>query len=193
MRKAFFLIFSFAALPATAEFGPLFRPKNESPISYKAIENFTETRSHYTGIVEGTCSGKLKDSFLAESGISKGQLKKGVRCVAGDFDSNGFLDFALFGRRGKELVLGVLFFEKAVVIRRQLLTDLKLGTRSEEEAGVGLYPSGFQGEAGEPKAKADGLFRWGKKDDDERSHFAVWFYDPSKELMEKKLYPNQGD
>jgi hypothetical protein len=43
------------------------------------------------------CSGTLDQSVdLKSINLSRDMLKKGVECVAGDFDGNGSLDFALF-------------------------------------------------------------------------------------------------
>ena len=49
------------------------------------------------------CKGKIETSQILKGiGLSPGALKNGTPCVAGDFDGNGFIDFAFLKEIGNE-------------------------------------------------------------------------------------------
>ena len=87
---------------------------------------------------------------LNETGPSPEEMQEGVRCIAADFDGNGFIDFALPGSEGIVNVSmnnGNGFFQAARIDAGGLLE---------------LYaPRESVGEHGEPKTKYHGLMvRW---------------------------------
>ncbi len=87
------------------------------------------------------CSGTLNQTIdLREIGLSPELLQKGVECVAGDFDGNGFLDFALYkpAPSSKDLryaAAKVIFFDGAKIKQVSLL----------ENPPTQLWKSGEQG------------------------------------------------
>lgn len=71
--------------------------KNESTLNYER----TQKINRYTDVVGATyCFGTLNkyNEELLEIGIKPEKLKNDtVQCTVGDFDGNGYLDFALWG------------------------------------------------------------------------------------------------
>jgi hypothetical protein len=142
--------------------------KNESPLhlqSKDAPYRITDTDgSTYCHGLLDTCLDKL-----LEIGISKARLMQKVQCAVGDFDGNGYLDFAIWGidttrkyqydiqwTDGKNYL--VLFFEKSKIIR---------SIRIETTPGYCLdhYPPRMNiGLNGEPISKNDALWICGDTD-----------------------------
>src|SRR5258706_397385 len=67
---------------------------NQSTLKYADVP----ARDH---IVIGKCAGTLPPSIQIK-GIGDQELTAGTPCLAGDFDGNGFLDFAFFRNLGSE-------------------------------------------------------------------------------------------
>jgi hypothetical protein len=139
--------------------------KNESPLHIQP----KDAPNQITDAIGSTyCSGILDTCLeeLRQIGISKTRLSKKVQCAVGDFDGNGYLDFALWGidttrkfqyniqwSDGKNYL--VLFFEKSKIIR-----TIKIKT----EPGnclVNYPPREKRGPHGEPPSKNDALWIWG--------------------------------
>jgi hypothetical protein len=81
------LIFSFSRVYCLAEV------KNESSITVTKSSESISPESQYYGF---KCSGLLQESILKRVHLAPVDLKNGVDCAPGDFDGNGYLDFALF-------------------------------------------------------------------------------------------------
>lgn len=112
----------------------------------------------------GECSGEISNpTLLYEVGITSDILAKGVKCIAGDFDGNGYLDFSLYSQSADEYL--VLMFEKDKLIYSEKISlsrgaMLKVGENNYYQGlvlyrhrRIGIYPS-----------KTDGLVRWGQGD-----------------------------
>lgn len=108
------------------------------------------------------CSGSVDTcaNFLEEIGITKTKLAKKVRCTVGDFDGNGYLDFAFWGidKSGEPDYENyvILFFDKAKTVR-----CLKIKTPSRNLL-VYYSPRQKVGPHGEPKSINDGLWLLGE-------------------------------
>ena len=79
------------------------------------------------GGLTSICSGKLEpQANLHEIGVSEARLKEGTVCVPGDFDGNGYLDFAFWSdlmANEHRRIFKVLFFDKSGVSRTQVLGE----------------------------------------------------------------------
>lgn len=149
--------------------------KNESALHFES----TDAPPQITDEIGATyCFGILDTCLdrLLEIGISKFRLQKGVQCAAGDFDGNGYLDFAIWGidttKKHKYNIQWtdtenylVLFFEKSKIIR-----NIKIKTTKGFK--LVYYPQRLEkGPNGEPISKNDALWIYGKTDD---------YFNPSK-------------
>ena len=103
------------------------------------------------------CSGTLNQEVdLREIDLSTELLQKGVECVAGDFDGNGFLDFALYkpAPSSKDLryaAAKVIFFDGAKIKQVSLL----------ENPPTQLWKSGEEGICFRSNTHPDGLSQSG--------------------------------
>lgn len=95
------------------DYSPSIRYKNDSGLVVRRSSNRGAGSDNKP---PHTCSGRLAENVTLEKvGLTPELLKQGVECVAGDFDGNGYYDFALFQPRAmgdsyaKALVL---FFEE---------------------------------------------------------------------------------
>ncbi len=71
------------------------------------------------------CSGLAsQEEGLARIELSKAELKKGTACAPGDFDGNGYLDFALFNVPKAKNQGIVFFYEKEKIMNT---TDIFIG------------------------------------------------------------------
>lgn len=151
-------------------------PKNVSSISYE------QTAINDDRVV-GTCSGLIDDAAgLTKMGISKAKLKQGVRCVVGDFDGNGYVDFAfaatrrheeLNGRRSHSQDFVIIYFFKKQILKNELIEH----PRSTD--GLALYPPRKkEGQNGGPPTKTPGLVDWG-----EGARNIFYIYDPQRKHM----------
>ena len=138
------------------------KPQNNSPM------HFDTKQSIFLGSIQfcwRNASGRVR---LSDIGIYDYGLRRGMSCVVGDFDGNGFLDFGFQGRTSSEArqvkTFRVVFYGEADVIRT---VDL----RGE---GYFLYPAtDLEGQFGEPATRVDGLTIPGEGD----STF-VYLFDP---------------
>ena len=100
---------------------------------------------------ECICSGRVSpDVGLDETGPRDEELERGVRCIAADFDGNGFTDFAIPGGEG---MANVIMSNAAGFWR---------AARIDAGGVLELYPPRFiKGKQGEPISKNHGLLvRW---------------------------------
>jgi len=145
---------------------------NESAISFK---NAPDLPGSFT------CQGKVNDDILKELEISRNELERGISCVVGDFDGNGYADFLLFGRIMKSprysdrpAVVSAVFYEGPRVLRHQVIIDSHL-------VHPVLYPATQKkGRYGEPISKMDGFVEWG-----EGGTTTVYLYNLRKRKFEK--------
>jgi len=166
--------------------------KNESGLNVTPI---TVVRSENDYLGASYCSGTLFVwiSDLNEIGITENKLKNPVMCTVGDFDANGYLDFAFWGidtvsktqnnRVSYDLEnYLVIFFEGSKVIR-------KLKIKTEKYYPLVYYkPRLTMGKYGEPISNNDALWIWGENDGyDDYSKGIVYIYDNSSQ--EFKIIP----
>jgi hypothetical protein len=151
--------------------------KNESGLQYR-----TEgSRPRADDVVGATfCNGILESGIkeLNQIGISSDDLKNEVYCTVGDFDGNGYLDFAIWGidkQRNKipdyENYM-VLFFYK-----RELIQSIYI--KSEFPGCLLVYyaPRNKVGPNGEPISKNDALWLIGETNGyDDVSKGIVYIY-----------------
>lgn len=152
--------------------------KNESTLH---LQSKDEPR-RITDVIGATyCNGVLDTCLekLEEIGISKTKLEEKVQCTIGDFDGNGYLDFAIWGvDTTKKYQYNiqwtdyenylVLFFEKSKIIS---------SIRIKTIPGYALvhYPPRFKtGPNGEPISNNDALWICGDTDG---------YYDESKGIV----------
>jgi len=154
--------------------------KNESTIVYK--NDLKQIRN--------VCSGILNDAaILNKIGITEADLKKGVDCVVGDFDGNGYLDFAVYGRIIHEPpvidhpeALGVIFFQGSNILKTQVLKDKHFSAPE-------LYPATTKkGPFGEPVSKTTGIVEWG-----EGGATVICLYNSSIGEMKCSYYPSKNE
>src|SRR5438105_4689621 len=85
------------------------RIKNESAVTYR--------RNSSGEIDTYICSGAVpKGVNLEKIGVNVDGFKSGVVCAPGDFDGNGYLDFALYNNSKAKNQGLVIFFKKSKVI-----------------------------------------------------------------------------
>ena len=121
--------------------------KNESPIA------FDTKPSVFYGNIQFCWKNGSGAVPLKDIGISIYDIIRGISCIVGDFDGNGFADFAFAGKMEIDGIdksyLKVLFYEKGKMSRSILLPGdgyfLYRATKS-----IGIF--------GEPASKTDGLF-----------------------------------
>ncbi len=94
---------------------------NISSLSYKQGNSGGEPR---------ICVGTIDpNAELEEIGVTQSIIKTGTNCEPGDFDGNGYLDFAFWEvgpLPGTARKFKIVFFEKARVIKTQTITDLNV-------------------------------------------------------------------
>ena len=105
---------------------------------------------------------------LKETDLSVKKIEKGVRCVVGDFDGNGYLDFFVYGKYKKpggsvapypEKYV-ILFYEKKKIIHSIVLDNTNPKTALTDPV---LYPATKRtGAHGEPVSKTDGIIQQGE-------------------------------
>ena len=154
-------------------------PKNESAIICK--NDLKQTRN--------ICSGTLNDpTILNMIGLKDADLKKGTKCIAGDFDGNGYLDFALYGRSiyespviDRSEALGVIFFQGSNIIKTQVLKDQHFSSPE-------LYPATTKkGPFEEPISKNAGIVEWG-----EGGTTVICLYNSGRAEMTCSYYPSEN-
>jgi hypothetical protein len=98
---------------------------------------------------ECICTGRADvRARLNETGPTANELRRGVRCIAADFDSNGVVDYALPG--GEGLVTVILSRPDGSLLR---------AVRLDAGGMIHLYaPRSLPGREGEPAAKLHGLY-----------------------------------
>ncbi|MBI3296799.1 MAG: hypothetical protein HYZ75_01450 [Elusimicrobia bacterium] len=139
-------------------------------------------------LIFGRCTGTLNDpkGALAKLGIKAAALAEGVRCVAGDFDGNGTLDFALtcpYWDKGTSACrdIAVVFFSADGAQRTE---TFKHPRRPE----LFLYrPGSERRPRGEPASRFDALVDWG-----EGAMNMFYIHDPKKGRLRFNKYRSEG-
>jgi hypothetical protein len=181
LREALLIsILMVAFFSANGMAGSPLNAKNESTIVYK--NELKQTRN--------VCSGSLNDvTILNKIGLTEADLRKGVDCVVGDFDGNGYLDFALYGRIIHEPpvidhpeALGVISFQGSNILKTQVLKD-------QHFSAPELYPTKTKkGPFGEPASKTVGIVEWG-----EGGATVICLYNSVRVEMTCSYYPSENE
>ena len=120
--------------------------KNSSPIVFETIS------SAFYGNIQFCWRDRSGIVPLNDIGFGDHDIIRGLSCIVGDYDGNGFADFAFQGEKlvdgTLETYLKVLFYEDKKLTRETLLRgDFFF-----------LYPAANEeGEFGEPLSETDGL------------------------------------
>lgn len=147
--------------------------KNESSLRYESANE----PARFDDVVGATvCSGTVSNpEELKKIALSEADLKEGVHCTVGDFDGNGYMDFALWGfnKRRKTRSYLVLFFEKDNLIKSALIESKYSGRLL-----VHYPPRKSVGKHGEPVSSLDGLFEIGDTNGyDDETKGTVYLFD----------------
>jgi len=156
---------------------------NESGISYSPI---MKVNNQNATIGASFCKGVLKNhpSSLTEIGISTKILEKDCNCTVGDFDGNGYLDFAFWGinklNPTNQSGLNNLDYENYVVLffKGETILNSEL-IKTESGFPLVYYPLRQEiGPNGEPVTKNEALWIWGESDGyDDYSKGTVFVYE----------------
>ena len=149
--------------------------KNSSPIEFETITSVFYGNIHFCW---KNRSGRVP---LDDIGFYDPDIIRGLSCIVGDYDGNGFADFAF---QGEKLVDGnhrnylkVLFYEDKKVTREILL-------RGE---GYFLYhATKEEGEFGEPPSETDGLRTGGEGDSQH-----IFLFDSDTETFIESEYASE--
>ena len=138
---------------------------NDSPIVFDTKE------SVFYGNIQFCWRNRDGSVPLNDIGIDDHDILKGLSCIVGDYDGNGYVDFAFEGKKtiDRKVIsyLKVLFYEKKKVIREILLPG----------GYFFLYPAtDKKGSFGEPASKNDGFEIPG-----EGGTTRVYLFDPTTE------------
>lgn len=159
------------------------RPKNLSFIHYTPGKADTDVT------LPGRCSGTVgKEAKLEEVGLTSEMLKVGVQCVAGDFDGNGYLDFALYGSKVSKLKYlerdyRIIFFDHAQVIFISQIRNM--GDYGGEPDVLMLYRKDYDLSDRCPKSKREGLISWGHGEFN-----IIYLFDTKKKVFTKFSCPS---
>lgn len=149
--------------------------KNESPIDFDAKQ------SNFVGPLHICWRNRDGKVPLTEIGILDTDLIRGIRCIVGDFDGNGYVDFAFQGRTTSNNTAVPAFKVLLYLQETIIFTEVIQG------ADVFLYPATDQvGEFGEPMTKTDGLVIWG-----EGGNTIVYLFNPESGTFESREYPSE--
>lgn len=164
--------------------------KNESSLQFSKEDKEIDGATSCHGTVD---SGTLKE--LNEIGIKKEDLEKKVYCTVGDFDGNGYLDFAIWGgnkNKNKwpdyENYL-VLFYEKDRKIK-----IIKIKSDFRGELFVHYPPRSKIGPNGEPISSNDALWLIGQSGDyDDVSKGIVYIFNSKLGVFNKVEFGNKNE
>lgn len=168
-------------------FGQINQPSlkliNESGITYSPI---TIVSNQNSTLGASFCKGVLMNHpiSLIEIGITPEILESDCNCTVGDFDGNGYLDFAFWGidKSNPKNQSGlnnidyenylVLFFKEEHIIQTAYI-------KTEPGFPLVYYPKKKEiGQNGEPVSKNDALCIWGESDGyDDYSKGKVFIFD----------------
>lgn len=168
-------------------FGQINQPNsnliNESGVTYTPI---TKVSNQNSTLGASFCKGVLKNhpNSLTEIGITPEILEIDCNCTVGDFDGNGYLDFAFWGidKSNPRNQSGlnnidyenylVLFFKEENIIKTSYI-------KTEPGFPLVYYPKKQElGQNGEPISKNDALCIWGESDGyDDYSKGKVFIFD----------------
>lgn len=175
VRKGYYSLLC-ALIGAMQPYAVLASDSNSSGISVQIV-----ARDQTKGTKKEICQGAVpKNVDLNQIGLSPTDLKNGVECVSGDFDSNGSLDFMLYGsyiRSENRRYSLVLFYKGATVLKTQLIPGtLEVFKKSDPERSK--YPKYLN---------SFGLIKHAEGD-----RGVVYFYDSKKGQFKKVpyIYPN---
>lgn len=173
----FFVFLLSASIPVHANQKPLpANLKNESGISYNLEAILGE-------LGRSICKGGFpNDVNYAPLAYEKQNFEKGIDCVVGDFDGNGYTDFALNGRTSK--IILVLFFEKNKLIRNELIKSKLTSPASYYAASSKMGP------CGESASSLPGLFQMATDRYNmwTAAEGQIYFYNPATQKMQAKSF-----
>lgn len=159
---------------------------NESGISYSPI---TKANNQNATIGASFCKGVLKNhtSTLKEIGISPKILEKNCNCTVGDFDGNGYLDFAFWSidmlNPTNQSGLNNYDYENYVVLffKGEIILN-SVWIKTEPGFPLVYYPLRQEiGPNGEPITKNESLWIWGESEGyDDYSKGTVFVYDKNE-------------
>lgn len=165
--------------------------RNESPLKYSNADS-----PNKVDVVGATfCSGGTEELIdqLEKIGISKDQLVQEIHCTVGDFDGNGYMDFAIWGNSSKNIGKPdyknylVLFFEKD-----QLMYSKKITSKHEGSLLVYYAPRSQIGVNGEPVTPYDALWEIGETFGyDDLSKGQVYIFDPKSKEFNRTQFGNK--
>ena len=173
-------------LSAKVAFGQINQPDsntlNESGIRYIPIKSVSAQNSV---IGASFCKGTIDKHpiSLTKIGITPLRLKNDCNCTVGDFDGNGYLDFAFWGidntnptKYGVDNLdyenYVVLFFNKSLIINEQQI-------KTDPGFPLVYYPiRSTKGPNGEPITSKESLWIWGETNGyDDLTKGKVFIYD----------------
>lgn len=188
-NMSFIIIFCFTSFSDQNELNQSI--KNESTLQLVSAPGITGA-SKCKGALDSTVNSFYK------TGISSEDLLNGVFCTAGDFDGNGYLDFAIwFNKNTSDTNIEsyspdyknylILFFHKNRVVYSIIMKTEVAGSLL-----VHYPPRIVKGENGEPVSKNDALWEIGETDGyDDVSKGTVYIYNSKKEMFEKTKFGKQ--
>lgn len=162
------------------------KTKNESPLRFLS----KDAPARGDDVVGATfCSGAVDSATkeLERIGISKEDLRNEVYCTVGDFDGNGYLDFAIWGGNKQRKKWPdyqnylVLFFEKDKLIK-------SISIKSDHPGGLLVHypPRAQSGPNGEPISTNDALWAIGETNGyDDVSKGIVYLFDLKSAAFKK--------
>jgi hypothetical protein len=147
--------------------------KNESKIQLSAGNPYGPPEFRAASI----CKGEVQDNIdLKSVELSREDLKKGVPCVTGDFDRNGYLDVMLYGnvrKADQRRYSLIIYFKKSVVLRTQVI-----------EGTIGLFGNNDSEREKYPKFKnVSGLIKYAEGD-----RGVVFFFNQKEGIFKEVPY-----
>lgn len=151
----------------------------------KVLKNVIDNKKVLLSVCTGT---NYYAKELKDIGLSRKELSSRVSCVVGDFDGNGYTDFAIWGRlylregdRNKTRKFKVLFFGKKGIIRLQQIEN-------PERDHLWLYPpTNKQDKYLSPVSRYPGLMQSGEG---RMSYYYV--YDKGTNRLKKYRTASEG-
>lgn len=200
MMNKLFLTFLLLSIEIT--FGQVNKP-DSSVLNESGINFTTITKGSSINSIPGAsfCKGFFEKhpKVLTDIGISALILNKECNCTVGDFDNNGYLDFAFWGIDKSEPIRHgvnnldyenyvVLFFNKSNIINTKKI-------KTEPGFPLVYYPKRSQtGDNDEPISNKDCLWVWGSTEDgyDDYSQGTVYTYNNYTKEFDKIKFPYEN-
>jgi hypothetical protein len=174
----FKIIALFASLLASSSYAI---EKNESNIQIRGKSPAEELATPNAKICQGSVPSNVD---LHSIGLSAEDLKKGVSCVAKDFDGNGYLDFVLYGawvKSENRRYSLIVFYDGPSALKTQIIPEA-VEIFDDNDPDRVLYPKN-KGQAGVIKRSHDNTMA---------IYGVVYFFNKKKGLLKKGayIYPN---